>query len=81
MNIKNNIKYILILLLIFQSNFLFSLQLTNNKAACEVHPIIIQAEQKRVLKLADQFLKEKPVTVTASQCARSAGGKHDYYSA
>lgn len=80
MNIKNNIKYILILLLIFQSNFLFSLQLTNNKAACEVHPIIIQAEQKRVLKLADQFLKEKPVTVTASQCARSAGGKHDYYS-
>ena len=29
---------------------------------------------------ADQFMKEKPVTITASSCKRSAGGKNDFYS-
>ncbi|MBO9593998.1 MAG: alginate lyase family protein [Niabella sp.] len=34
----------------------------------------------RVLQLADSFLNVEPVTITAWQCARSAGGKHDFYS-
>ncbi len=41
---------------------------------------IIKVETNSVLQLADKFLKEKPITVTASSCERSAGGKHDYYS-
>lgn len=37
-------------------------------------------ERPRVVKEADTFLNEKPITVTASHSPRSAGGKHDYFS-
>ncbi|MBV8833460.1 MAG: alginate lyase family protein [Acidobacteriaceae bacterium] len=37
-------------------------------------------ERPRVLKHANEFLKDKPVTVTASHSDRSAGGLHDYFS-
>jgi hypothetical protein len=37
-------------------------------------------ERTRVIALADRFLKDAPVTVTASQSPRSAGGPHDYFS-
>lgn len=37
-------------------------------------------ERKRVLDAADRYLKESPVTVTASRSVRSAGGLHDYFS-
>lgn len=34
----------------------------------------------RVLKAANQYLSEKPFTVTASPSSRSAGGLHDFFS-
>ncbi len=37
-------------------------------------------ERTRVVALADRFLKDAAVTVTASQSPRSAGGPHDYFS-
>ncbi|HEY7119704.1 MAG TPA: alginate lyase family protein [Tepidisphaeraceae bacterium] len=37
-------------------------------------------DRDRVLKPAEQFLSEKPVTVTAQSCPRSAGGAHDFFS-
>src|SRR5690242_12227988 len=37
-------------------------------------------ERPRVLKAANQYLKEPPVTITASHSPRSAGGLHDYFS-
>ena len=37
-------------------------------------------ERARVLAAADRYLKEAPVTVTASASPRSAGGPHDYFS-
>jgi hypothetical protein len=37
-------------------------------------------ERPRVVKEADAYLKEKPITVTASHSSRSAGGRHDYFS-
>lgn len=37
-------------------------------------------ERPRVVKEADSYLNEKPITVTASRSPRSAGGKHDYFS-
>jgi len=37
-------------------------------------------EHDRVVKAADSFLVEAPVTVTASHCPRSTGGLHDFYS-
>src|SRR5439155_1279626 len=37
-------------------------------------------ERERVLAAANRFLKEEPVTVTASRSPRSAGGAHDFFS-
>jgi hypothetical protein len=33
-----------------------------------------------VLKLANKFLREKPITITSAHTPRSAGGPHDYFS-
>src|SRR5215211_5490424 len=37
-------------------------------------------ERARVLAAADRYVKEGPVTVTASSSPRSAGGPHDFFS-
>src|SRR5580693_1526992 len=37
-------------------------------------------ERGRVLKAADKYLSEQPVTVTAASSPRSAGGLHDFFS-
>ena len=37
-------------------------------------------ERTRVLKAADKYLTEPPITVTAASSPRSAGGKHDFFS-
>jgi hypothetical protein len=37
-------------------------------------------ERARVLAAADRYLKDQPITVTASQSPKSAGGPHDYFS-
>lgn len=37
-------------------------------------------ERARVLKAADSYLTEAPITVTASVSPRSAGGPHDFFS-
>lgn len=36
--------------------------------------------RSKVLAAADQALKEQPITVTAQTSARSAGGRHDFFS-
>ena len=37
-------------------------------------------ERTRVLRAAGRYLREQPVTVTASSSPRSAGGRHDFFS-
>jgi hypothetical protein len=37
-------------------------------------------ERQRVIAQANRFLKDLPITVTASRSPRSAGGLHDYFS-
>src|SRR5215204_1781895 len=37
-------------------------------------------ERPRVLPKAAKYLKQEPVTITATPCSRSAGGKHDFFS-
>lgn len=37
-------------------------------------------ERPRILKKAQRYLQEPPRTVTADQCERSTGGRHDFYS-
>jgi hypothetical protein len=51
-----------------------------NSSADQIKESIIQTEKARIIHLADSFLLEKPVTVIAHTCPRSAGGIHDYYS-
>jgi hypothetical protein len=37
-------------------------------------------DRARVIKAADTYLNDKPITVTASHSPRSAGGTHDFFS-
>jgi Alginate lyase len=37
-------------------------------------------DHDRVLKAADQYMSESPITITAYPASRSAGGPHDYFS-
>jgi len=55
--------------------------------ACATRPLaaaesfdLTAIERPRVLRAADRYLSEKPVTVTASSSPRSAGGRHDFFS-
>lgn len=48
----------------------------NQKPAFDLREI----ERPRIIQKAARYLKEEPVTVTASSCPRSAGGKHDFFS-
>src|SRR5579863_7235163 len=41
---------------------------------------IVAIERARVIAAAQRYLKEPPITITASTSERSPGGKHDYYS-
>src|SRR5262245_66064255 len=48
----------------------------NGTASVDVAAI----DRPRILRAADRYLSEKPITVTAYSSPRSAGGKHDYFS-
>ena len=41
---------------------------------------VAAVDRERILRAANAYLKEKPVTVTAAHSPRSAGGLHDFYS-
>src|SRR5579859_6560086 len=41
---------------------------------------IVAIDRARVLSAAKKYLRESPLTITASSSPRSAGGKHDFYS-
>src|SRR6266568_306375 len=41
---------------------------------------VAKFDRARVLKAANQYLSEKPITITASHSPRSAGGLQDFFS-
>lgn len=41
---------------------------------------VAQTDRERVLKQAEVYIQQEPVTVVAAQCDRSQGGLHDFYS-
>src|SRR5204863_5215333 len=48
---------------------------------CGYHSFSCVAQERdRVLKAANQYLREAPITITASKSPRSAGGVHDFFS-
>lgn len=42
--------------------------------------LVAKVDRERILKAANSYLADDPVTVTASHSGRSAGGLHDYFS-
>ncbi|MFZ4455937.1 MAG: alginate lyase family protein [Bacteroidales bacterium] len=66
------------------SSFVYSINKTKNNnsqpSKNRINAQIIKADKERIIRLADEFIKEKPITVTATSCPRSAGGVHDFYS-
>ncbi len=49
----------------------------------DAHPLAVDVaaiDRARILHAAKQYLREAPVTITSFPAARSAGGKHDYFS-
>jgi Alginate lyase len=66
----------LILFLIFILSVCVPAQINMNN----VKELITKLDSARDIKDANEFLKEKPITVTAFKAKRSAGGIHDYYS-
>jgi hypothetical protein len=50
------------------------------RAGEQKHFDLREIERPRILPKAVKYLKEEPITVTASHCERSAGGKHDFFS-
>jgi hypothetical protein len=74
-------KYGLIVLLSMVSLLAYSKNPINTKSPDkQIITQIISAEKEREIRLADKFLNDQPVTVTAHSCTRSVGGIHDYYS-
>lgn len=51
-----------------------------NAAQQNLRNKVIENVRQQTIQRADSFLQIVPVTVTASVCKRSAGGKHDFYS-
>ena len=43
-------------------------------------PDVARIDHDRILKAANRYLDEQPVTITAYSSPRSRGGKHDYFS-
>lgn len=52
--------------------------LANDRTA--LVPDIAAIDHDRILKAANRYLHERPITITAYSSPRSAGGKHDYFS-
>ena len=50
------------------------------RAALADHFDLYASERPRVLKSANAYLGERPITITAYRASRSTGGAHDYFS-
>src|SRR5215831_1985234 len=61
---------------------LLALTLLFPPGAVAQHPKLNLAalDRARILKAANQYLNEQPITITASSSPRSAGGPHDFFS-
>lgn len=60
-----------------------AISLPKTVAALPAHrnvPDLARIDRDRILRAANKYLREEPVTITAYSSPRSAGGKHDYFS-
>ncbi|HJX91503.1 MAG TPA: alginate lyase family protein [Pyrinomonadaceae bacterium] len=64
----------------FRLTILFLLLLPGTASAQQSNFDVARIDRARVLQAANQYLKEQPITITASTSPRSAGGVHDFFS-
>jgi len=64
----------------FYLTILFLLLLSGTASAQQSNFDVARIDRARVIKAANQYLKEQPITITASTSPRSAGGIHDFFS-
>ncbi len=57
----------------------FPLVVGGQAAAAPSH-LIVPTDRRAILRVADTYLHQKPVTITAFPCRRDPGGIHEYYS-
>ena len=50
------------------------------RAAADIKLDVNSIDRQRILKAADRYLRESPVTSYRNDSPRSAGGKHDFFS-
>jgi hypothetical protein len=63
-------------ILTFGVVLLFSVSAISQQSRFDVRTF----DRQRILKAANQYLSETPITITASHSPRSAGGLHDFFS-
>ena len=66
--------------MIFRITIILLLGLAGSVSAQTAKFDVARFDRLRVLKAANQYLKEQPTTITASTSPRSAGGLHDFFS-
>ena len=64
---------------VFFLSFYFSIAFAQFKID-SIKSLITKLDKERVVKDANEFLKEQPITITSFKAERSAGGIHDFYS-
>ena len=59
----------------------FEVVLLTTSVAAQPTPFdVARFDRARILKAANQYLREAPITITVSRSSRSAGGLHDFFS-
>jgi hypothetical protein len=58
----------------------FAFGLTRRQEPSDAFALVAETDRGRILKAANTYLAQSPVTITAFPTKRSAGGVHDFYS-
>ncbi len=73
------ISSIILILVLCLSQTAFSIKQPSTQKS-EIEKAAERLLKKQILAEAAWAMQEEPITVTASFCTRSAGGKHDFFS-
>jgi hypothetical protein len=57
-----------------------TLGLSSSSKKSDAFRLVSQTDRERILKAADKYISQEPLTITAFRTSRSAGGLHDFYS-
>ena len=58
----------------------FGFGLSDHAEQYDAFRLVSETDRPRILKAADKYISQAPVTITAFPARRSAGGLHDFYS-